>query len=63
MVCVQGLLVWRAREGEDLTWDKSDPKDAMLIARLTTQLRCYEPETATTRGRVCVSSARVAPAC
>ncbi|MFC5142017.1 IS110 family transposase [Actinomycetospora rhizophila] len=45
MVCVQGLLVWRAREGEDLTWDKSDPKDAMLIARLTTQLRCYEPET------------------
>ncbi|MDD7965501.1 IS110 family RNA-guided transposase [Actinomycetospora lemnae] len=45
MVCVQSLLVWRAREGEDLTWDKSDPKDAMLIARLTTQLRCYEPET------------------
>jgi transposase len=45
MVCVQGVLVWRAREGEDLTWDKSDPKDAMLIARLTTQLRCYEPET------------------
>jgi hypothetical protein len=28
------LLVWRAREADDLTWDKSDPKDAMLIARL-----------------------------
>ncbi len=34
LVCVQALLVWRAREQEDLTWDKSDPKDAMLIARL-----------------------------
>ena len=43
-VCVQGLLVARARESEDLTFDKSDPKDAMVIARLTTQLRCYEPE-------------------
>lgn len=29
LVCVQSLLVWRAREQEDLTWDKSDPKDAM----------------------------------
>jgi transposase len=44
MVCVQGLQVCRAREREDLTFDKSDPKDAMLIARLTTQLHCYEPE-------------------
>jgi transposase len=43
-VCVQGLLVARARESEDLTFDKSDPKDAMVIARLTTQLCCYEPE-------------------
>lgn len=24
LVCVQSLLVWRAREHEDLTWDKSD---------------------------------------
>jgi len=30
MVCVQGLQVCRAREREDLTFDKSDPKDAML---------------------------------
>jgi hypothetical protein len=35
-VCVQPLLVWRAREGEDLTFDKSDPKDAVIIARLAT---------------------------
>ena len=44
LVCVQPLLVWRAREAEDLTWDKSDPKDAVVIARLAAQLRCYEPE-------------------
>jgi hypothetical protein len=44
LVCVQPLLVWRAREAEDLTWDKSDPKDAVIIARLTAQLCCYEPE-------------------
>ena len=44
LVCVQPLLVWRSREGEDLTWDKSDPKDAMLIARLTAERRCYVPE-------------------
>ncbi len=25
LVCVPPLLVWRAREVEDLTWDKSDP--------------------------------------
>jgi transposase len=46
LVCVQPLLVWRAREAEDLTWDKSDPKDAVVIARLAGQLRCYEPERA-----------------
>jgi transposase len=46
LVCVQPLLVWRAREAEDLTWDKSDPKDAVIIARLAAQLCCYEPERA-----------------
>jgi transposase len=45
LVCVQPLLVWRAREAEDLTWDKSDPKDAMLIARLAAERRCYETGT------------------
>ena len=29
---------------EDLTLDKTDEKDAVLIARLTAQLRCYVPE-------------------
>jgi transposase len=41
---VQPLLVRRAREAEDFTDDKSDDKDALLIARLTTQLHCYLPE-------------------
>jgi hypothetical protein len=45
-VCVQQLLVYRAREGEDLTFAKSDPKDAVIIARLAAGLRCYEPERA-----------------
>ena len=40
LVCVQPLLVYRSREGEDLTFDKSDPKDAVIIARLAAGLRC-----------------------
>lgn len=43
-VCVQPLLTSRARKDEDLTHDKTDEKDAVLIARLTAQLRCYLPE-------------------
>ena len=46
LVCVQPLLVGRARETEDYTRDKSDDKDAMLIARLVAQLHCYAPERA-----------------
>ena len=46
LVCVQPLLVYRAREAEDLTFDKSDPKDAVIIARLAAGLHCYEPERA-----------------
>ena len=46
LVCVQPLLVYRAREGEDLTFDKSDPKDAVIIARLAAGLHCYEAERA-----------------
>ena len=46
LVCVQPLLVYRAREREDLTFDKSDPKDAVIIARLAASLHCYEPERA-----------------
>ena len=33
-----------SRRTEDLTFDKTDEKDAVLIARLTAQLRCYVPE-------------------
>jgi transposase len=52
-VCVQPLLVYRAREGEDLTFDKSDPKDAVIIARLAAGLHCYEPERADRCGPGC----------
>jgi hypothetical protein len=43
-VCVQPMLTSWARRSEDLTADKTDEKDAVLIARLTAQLRCYVPE-------------------
>jgi transposase len=43
-VCVQPMLSSWARKTEDLTSDKTDDKDAVLIARLTAQLRCYLPE-------------------
>ena len=44
LVCVQPLLVHREREREDYTRDRSDQRDAVLIADLTAQLRCYIPE-------------------
>jgi transposase len=43
-VCVQPVQTSWARRSEDLTFDKTDDKDAVLIARLTAQLRCYAPE-------------------
>lgn len=43
-VCVQPMLTSWARRTEDLTFDKTDEKDAVIIARLTAQLRCYVPE-------------------
>ncbi|WP_406044003.1 IS110 family transposase [Micromonospora sp. NBC_00898] len=43
-VCVQPMLTSWARRSEDLTFDKTDEKDAVIIARLTAQLRCYVPE-------------------
>jgi hypothetical protein len=42
--CVQPTVTSWSRRTEDLTWDKTDEKDAVLIARLTAQLRCYVPE-------------------
>jgi hypothetical protein len=56
MVCVQPLLVRRAREAEDFTRDKSDDNHALLIARLTTQLHCYLPEQPPRPGRGFVTS-------
>jgi transposase len=44
LVCTQPMLVHRERERDDLTRDRSDAKDAVLIAGLAAQLRCYEPE-------------------
>lgn len=46
LVCVGPLLVHRAREAEDFTRNKNDDTDAMIIARLVTELRCYLPERA-----------------
>jgi transposase len=43
-VCVQPMVTSWSRRAEDLTADKTDEKDAVLIARLTAQLRCYVPE-------------------
>jgi transposase len=44
LVCVQPMQTSWARRSEDLTFDMTDDKDAVLIARLTAQLRCYVPE-------------------
>lgn len=46
LVCVQPLLVHRERERDDLTKDRSDARDARLIAGLVAELRCYLPERA-----------------
>jgi Transposase len=43
-VCMQPSVTAWSRRTEDLTPDKTDEKDAVLIARLTAQLKCYEPE-------------------
>lgn len=44
LVCVQPMLTHRAREAEDFTRNKSDAADAVVIARLVAELRCYLPE-------------------
>jgi transposase len=43
-VCVQPLVSRIARVQEDLTGDKTDEVDCVLIARLARELHCYEPE-------------------
>lgn len=44
LVCVQPLVTHVAREQQDLTGDKTDEGDAVLIGRLARQLQCYVPE-------------------
>jgi transposase len=51
-VCVQSLMTSLARCSEDMTSDKTDEKDAVLIARLTAQLRCVPEPLDETWGRL-----------
>ena len=44
MVCVQPLVSHVARQQQDLTGDKTDEGDCVLIARLARELHCYVPE-------------------
>ena len=44
LVCVQPLVTHVAREQQDLTGDKTDEGDCVLIAGLARELRCYVPE-------------------
>ncbi|GAB3901043.1 hypothetical protein GCM10029964_089280 [Kibdelosporangium lantanae] len=43
LVCVNPMLVHRGREDEDFTRDRSDFKDATIIAKRVAELRCYVP--------------------
>lgn len=43
-VCVQPMPSSWSRRAEDLTFDKTDEEDAVLIARLTAQPCCYVPQ-------------------
>ncbi len=44
MVCIQPLVSHIAREQQDLTGDKTDEGDCVLVARLAGELHCYVPE-------------------
>jgi hypothetical protein len=44
LVCVQPLVSHIAREQEDCTGHKRDEPDAVLVARLASELHCYVPE-------------------
>jgi hypothetical protein len=61
LVCVQPLLVARAREAEDFTRNKNDDTDAMIIARLVCELRCYLPSGPIRPGRGCGIWGRAGP--
>lgn len=44
LVCVQPLVSHISREQQDYTTHKRDESDAVLIARLASELHCYVPE-------------------
>ena len=44
LVCVNPMLVHRGREEEDFTRDRSDFKDATIIARRVADRHCYVPD-------------------
>jgi transposase len=52
-VCVQPSMTAWARRSEDLTFDKTDEKDAVLIARLTGQCAATSRSRSTRRGVGC----------
>jgi hypothetical protein len=51
LVCVQPSVSSWSRRGEDLTPDKTDEKDAVLIARLTAMAFSYAAAISTVAGR------------
>jgi transposase len=59
-VCLQPMKTSWVRGAEDLTFDKTDEKDAVLIARLTAELRCYVPNQLMRPGADCGTSGRAA---
>ena len=63
VVCVQPLLVHRAREGEDFTRNRSDFDDAVIIGRLTAELRCYVPYLPEGPWARLATGARAGPSC
>jgi transposase len=53
LVCAQPLLVYRAREGEDLTRDKSGPKDAVILAGTGDPARFASPRALVKHAGLC----------
>jgi hypothetical protein len=52
---VQPLVASWSRRTADLTFDKTDEKDAVLIGELPAQLRCCVPSRSMRPGRACGS--------
>lgn len=44
LVCIHTVAMRRAREQEDFSGEKTDPKDTVIIGRLAGKLHCYVPE-------------------